>query len=147
MFRSLDKQWLHKFVLQITVLNDREFSIAKQKLNSIQELARRKPLVYTVNRSQICWQKCLNFFIRMDTIGNEFLIRNMVLGPVTTPATHILLAHVNLSPGLNTHQGLKIRYITHKQGELQIVNVEHYVFTCQSNGLRRLKFGVRAWAI
>jgi len=34
----LDKQWLEEFVLQTNVLNDREFSIAKQKSNSIQEL-------------------------------------------------------------------------------------------------------------
>ena len=56
------------------------------------------------------------FLIRMDTKGNEFLIRNIVFGPVTTPAKHVFLVHINLSGGLNIHQGLKIRYIfTHKQ--------------------------------
>jgi len=58
----LGKQWLGEFVLKKNVLNDREFSIAKQKSNSIQELARRKHLVYTGNRNLICWKKCLKFF-------------------------------------------------------------------------------------
>ena len=81
---SLDKQWLEEFVidwccfyyflrnclvallealfarlLQITVLNDRRISIAKQKSDSraTQELDRQYHLVHTGNRSLICWQQ------------------------------------------------------------------------------------------
>ena len=56
---SLDKQWLEEFVLQITVLNDRRISIAKQKSDSraTQELDQQYHLVHTGNRSLICWQQ------------------------------------------------------------------------------------------
>jgi len=43
----------------------------------------------------------------MDTKENEFLVRNMSLRLGTTPAKHVLLAHVNLSLGWKIHQGLK----------------------------------------
>jgi len=56
---SLDKQWLEEFALQITVLNDREFSIATQKSNSIQEL--ETPGLHPESKSDLLTEK-LEFY-------------------------------------------------------------------------------------
>jgi len=67
---SLDKQGLDEFVLQITVLNDREFSIAKQKSNSFQEL--ETPGLHRESKSDLLTEKFEFFLIRMDTKENKF---------------------------------------------------------------------------
>ena len=58
---SHDKQWLEEFVIQITVLNDREFSLAKQKLNSIQEGSRIENELYNFTQTNFstygCWTR------------------------------------------------------------------------------------------
>jgi len=65
---SLNKQRFEGFVLQITVLNDREFSIAKQKSNSIQEL--ETPGLHRESKSDLLTKKFGFFLIRMDTKEN-----------------------------------------------------------------------------
>ena len=127
MFRISGKQWFNDFVLQMTVLNDREFSIAKQKSNSIQELARRKHLVYTGNRNLICWKKCLKFFW-LAWIRKKIL---HCFGPVKTPAKHVLLVNISLSPRLNIHQGLKIGCICSTHQHLKMPNCEHWTLIAE----------------
>jgi len=74
------------------------------------------------------WSADRKFWFFLDSHGYErefILIGNMVFGLVPTPAKHVLLVHINMSLGLNIHQGLKIRFIfTRKQSHNQIVNVE-----------------------
>jgi len=77
-------------------------------------------------KSDVLTEMFKNKLIRMDTKGNEFLFWNMVFGLVTTPAKHVWFklvhGHINLSLGLNIHQGLKIRYkFTHKYSTFQTV--------------------------
>jgi len=59
-FASLDKHWLEEFVLQITDLNDREFSIAKQKSNSIQEL--ETPGLHRESKSDLLTENSIFFW-------------------------------------------------------------------------------------
>ena len=76
-------------------------------------IKRKRP--YIGNWSLICWQKHLNFYWFAWIQKKQIPIRNMVFGLVSTPAKHILLVHINMSQGLNIHQGLKISYtFTHK---------------------------------
>jgi len=65
---SLDKKWLEEFVLQMTVLNDREFLIAKQKSNSIQE--QETPGLHQESKSDLLTENSDFFLIRMDTKDN-----------------------------------------------------------------------------
>jgi len=72
---SLDKQWLEEFVPQITVLNDREFSIVKQKSNSIQEV--ETPGLHRESKSDLLTEMLIFF----DSRGYErkrILIWNML---------------------------------------------------------------------
>jgi len=62
---SLDKQLLEEFVPQITVWNDREFSIAKQDSNSIQE--QQTPGLHQESKSDLLTENSDFFLIRMDT--------------------------------------------------------------------------------
>ena len=120
---SLDKQWPEEFVLQITVLNDREFSKAKQKSNSIQE--QETPGLHRESRSD-CWKKILKFFDSHghDTkcFGFEIWLAAMFKPLRNTFCWYI---HMNMLQGLKNHQGLKMRHIcTHKLFNRELVNDE-----------------------
>jgi len=65
---SLDKQRPEEFVLQITVLNDREFLIAKQKSNSIQE--QETPGLHQESKSDLLTENSEFFWICMDSKEN-----------------------------------------------------------------------------
>ena len=67
---SLDEQWPEEFVLQITVSNDREFSKAKHKSNSIQE--QETPGLHRESKSDLLTENSDFFLIRMDTTQNCF---------------------------------------------------------------------------
>jgi len=69
---SLDKQWLEEFVLQITVLNDREFLIATQKSNSIQELETPCLPWHRESKSDLLTEMFDFLLIHMDTNENKF---------------------------------------------------------------------------
>jgi len=122
MFRIFRTAVTRGISLQITVLNDREFWIARQKSNSIQEL--ETPGLHRESKSDLLTEMFDFFLIRMSTKEKEFF-RNLVLGLVPTPAKHVLLVHTKISQGLNIHPGSKIRYIfTHKQMRNRSVLVE-----------------------
>jgi len=64
----------HLSILQITVLNDREFSIAKPKPNSIQEM--ETPGLRRESKSDLLTEKFEFLWICMDTKANKFLNHN-----------------------------------------------------------------------
>jgi len=109
-FVSLDTQCLEEFVLQIAVLNDREFSIAKKESNSISRTGNTWFTmgieVWSANR--IFW---ISFWFAWYE-RKQILICYFVFCIVPTPAKHVLLVHLNLVQGLNIHQELKLRYIS-----------------------------------
>ena len=65
---SLNKESLEEFVLQVTVLNDRKFSIAKQKSNSIQE--QQTPGLHRESKFDLLTENSEFLLIRMDTKDN-----------------------------------------------------------------------------
>ena len=127
---SLDKQWHKEFVPQITVLNNREFSIAKQKSHSIQEQETNG-----LHRESKCDLLTENSDFFFDLHGYERQIRISCFGHVPTPAKHVLLVHMNMLQGMKIHEGLKIRHvIINKHFKCVHVNVNCRGSVCWATG-------------
>ena len=87
----------------------------------------KTPCLHLESKSYLLKEMFELFLTRMDT-AKKILD---CFGPVKTPAKHVLLVHINLSPRLNIHQGLKIGCICSTHQHLKMPNCEHWTLIAE----------------
>jgi hypothetical protein len=118
---SANEKLFNVYFLHLSIISDLRNSYYKWPFKTIENFRSQnknqipfknwKYLVYTGNRSLICWQKYLNLswfaWIRKKTNAySEYGFR-----PRSDPCETRFVGTHQPSQGLNIHQGLKIRYI------------------------------------
>jgi len=82
-----DKLWLQEFILQISVLNDRE---TPESLGEFSTGPAKSSSSHRESTSDLVTESFGKIVVRMDTKENRFSIRNTGCSPTTTLAKHVL---------------------------------------------------------